>query len=151
MSKPTPEERIKAAQERRDAQASVEKAAHTEQFADDMEAIADLEAEHGYGRIRCIHLDGWKPGHGAATLVAARVPLKSESVFKRYESQITKPKADVVSALHTLAEACVVYPSRKDAKELYEATMDLAPGVMSMVGQKIVEAVQGRADEEKKD
>jgi hypothetical protein len=88
---------------------------------------------------------------GATTLVVARVPLGSEKVFKRFEDTVSNPKSDKLKAVHLLAVSCLVYPSPRDEKELYEATLDLAPGLLSNVGHAIVEAVQGNVEEEKKD
>jgi hypothetical protein len=116
------DEELKARHEalaaKRDEQRKTEAKAHAQQDIIDREAIADLEAEHGFDRVLPIALLGWKPNAGAATIVAVRVPLKSESIIKRYESQITKPKPDLAAALHLLAESCVVYPDRKTQKDL---------------------------------
>jgi hypothetical protein len=145
------QKRREALANKRDEQRTSEAKAHALQEIVDLEAIAELEAEHGFDRVLPVKLIGWKPGADAATHIAVRVPLKRESLIKRYESQITKPKADLAAALHTLAEACVVYPDRKTQKDLYEATMELAPGILSKSGGLIVKAVEGKADEEKKD
>ena len=72
--KPTPAERIAAAQAKRAALQAVEAEAHAEQQATDLEALADLEATHGYERVFSVVLGGWTPGKGAATMVIARVP-----------------------------------------------------------------------------
>lgn len=146
----TPEERIAAAQARRDALKAAEAAAFAEQQATDLEALVELEAEHGFERIVRVDLTGWKSGSGAATMVVGRVPLKSESFFKRFVDTVAKPNSDNVKATETLADACVVYPNRKDHPELYAATMELAPGVLASVGLQIVKAAQGRTEEEKK-
>ncbi len=147
----TPQERIAIAQSKREALRTLEANAHAEQQATDIEALVELEAEHGYDRVLRVDLVGWKPEAGASTMVIARVPLRSESFVQRFEKSISTPKADVLKAWHLLAEACIVYPSRKDAPALYEATMELAAGITSKVGELIVKAVQGKADEEKKD
>lgn len=150
-TKLTPEERKRAAEARRALLREEHTAAHAEQEAADMERVVDLEDEHGFDRVLRINLRGWKAGSGAATLVAARIPLSSERVVKRFEDTVSKPKAENLKALHLLAESCLIYPSRKDEKELYDATLELAPGLLSNVGHAIVEAVQGKVEEEKKD
>jgi hypothetical protein len=114
------QKRREALANKRDEQRTSEAKAHALQEIVDLEAIAELEAEHGFDRVLPVKLIGWKPGADAA-------------------------------ALHTLAEACVVYPDRKTQKDLYEATMELAPGILSKSGGLIVKAVEGKADEEKKD
>ncbi|MBP9863389.1 MAG: hypothetical protein KBD62_35920 [Kofleriaceae bacterium] len=147
MSVPTAAERIAAVNERRERLKKEEAAAFAEQQANDLEALADLEATHGFDRVVRIDLNGWKPASGAATMIVVRVPLKSEDYFKRFEDTVSKPKSDNLKATTQLASACLVYPSDKD---LLAATMELAPGILSNAGLQIIHAVQGRAEEEKK-
>lgn len=148
-----PADRIAAAQARREAMKAAEAEAHAEQLATDLEALADLEAEHGFDRVIRVDLRGWKPGSGATTMVVARIPLRREDAVKRFEQTAARSKQgsdDGLKALHTLAEFCIVYPHRKDHAEAYAATLDLAPGILSNVGLQVVQAVQGAAEEEKK-
>lgn len=147
----SPEERLAAVDARRAANRAAHAAAHADQQAADMERVADLEEAEGFDRILRINLNGWKAGVGAATLVAARVPLSSERYVKRFEETVSKPKSENLKALHALASACLIYPSAKDEKALYDATMELAPGLLTNVGTAIVQAVQGNVEEEKKD
>lgn len=150
----TAAERIAAAQARRDEMQAIEAEAHAEQLAADMEALADLEAAHGFNRVKSIPIGGvWQSGTGATTMVIVRVPLRRESVMKRFEETAARSKSgsdEGLKALHALAEACIVYPHRKDQAEAYAATLDLAPGILSNVGLQLVQAVQGAAQEEKK-
>lgn len=148
--KPTAAERIAAAMEKRERLKAEEAAAFAEQQANDIEQLVELEAEHGFDRVYRIDLNGWKPGSGAATMVVVRIPLKSESVFKRFEDTVSKPKSDNLKAAVILAESCLVYPNRKEHAELYEATMELAPGILSNAGLQVVKVVQGAVEEEKK-
>lgn len=153
MSTPTAAERIASVEARRQKLREGHAAAHAEQLAIDMEALVELEAEHGFDQILRIDLSAWKAGVGAATMVAARVPLASESVFRRFEQTVSKAKSGTSSAhdaSQTLARSCLVYPSEKSAPELYAATMELAPGVLSHLALQVVKAVQGNAEEEKK-
>ena len=150
----TPAERMKAAEARRGKLREEHQAAYDEQQATDFARLVDLEAEHGFDRVLRINLKGWKASEGdtqAATLVVARIPLSSERLVKRFEDTVSKPKAENLKALHLLAESCLIYPSRTNEKALYEATLELAPGLLSNVGHAIVEAVQGKVEEEKKD
>lgn len=154
MSKPTPEERIKAALEKRAQMQAAEANAYAEQQASDIEALVDLESEHGFDRVLRIDLVGWKPGSGASTLVAARIPLGSEKVIKRFEDTVAKSKERTtanLTAMQTVGLSCIVYPDREKQKELYDATIELAPAIVSKVGELVVKAVHGKAEEEKKD
>lgn len=146
----TPERRVAAANERRAALKALEAEAHAEQQATDIERLVDLEEKHGFDRILRIDLGGWKPDAGAATLVAARVPLASEGVFKRFQVALNSPKADHAQAANTFAAACLVYPHREDDKKLYEATLELAPGILVAVAGELSKAAMGHAEEEKK-
>lgn len=152
MSDPvkTPEQRKAAALAKRELQKKGEAEAFAVQEADDIERLVELEGEHGFERVLRIDLNGWKPGAGAATLVVARVPFASEKVYKRFEETVSKPKAENLKAAHALAEACLVYPHRTDDAALYAATLELAPGLLTHVANQIANAVQGRAEEEKK-
>lgn len=150
----TPDERIAAAEERREALRRSEAAAKKLQRAADMDALAKYEEELGYERVLRVDIGGWKSGEGAATLAIVRIPKSSEAIFKRFEETVTKAKAGSSGSLdagHKLADACLLYPSRTEQKELYEATFELAPGLRSKLAQQIVEAVQGTTEEEKKD
>lgn len=150
----TPEERLAAVAARRAALQATEARAFAEQQAADLERLVDLEEEHGFDRVLRIDLVGWKPGAGAATLIAVRVPLASEVHVKRFEQTVAKSKERTTSnldALKVLGTACIVYPSRESEKALYDATIELAPAVTTRAGSLVIEAVQGRAEEEKKD
>lgn len=151
---PTADQRIAAAQARRERLRAEQEAALKEQQATDLEALADLEAEHGFDRVLRIDLVGWKPGVGAAALLAVRVPEGRESVVKRFEQTVATSKERTptnLQALKTLGEACVVYPDRKSQRDLYDATLELAPAILSKAGELVIKAVQGRGEEEKKD
>lgn len=149
----TPAERIAAANAKREALKAAEAAAHAEQQATDIEALVELEEKHGFERVLRIDIGGWKSGEGAATLVVVRIPKTSESVFKRHEQTISKAKEGSTSKLdsaHLLADTCLLYPSRETQKDLYNATMDLAPGLRTNIAAQLVTAAMGQAEEEKK-
>jgi hypothetical protein len=78
----TPAERIAAAQAKRAALQAQTEEAYQEQLASDLEALADIEAEHGFDRVARVNLGGWVPDVGLPTLVAVRVPRASEVVYK---------------------------------------------------------------------
>ena len=148
---PTAAERIAAALAKREQLKTSEADARAEQYAVDLEALVDLEGEHGFDRIVRVDVGVWQPGKGAATMVVAKAPRGSEKVFKRFEEKIAKAKKDgstaVLDAHHELAISCLVYPSDK---KLLDATLDIAPGLLSHVANEIVKAVQGSAEDEKK-
>lgn len=150
---PTAADRIAAALAKREALKAAEAAAFAEQQAIDLEALIDIEAEHGFERVVRIDIGGWKPGAGAATMVVARVPTKAEKAVRRYEETVSKAKAGSTTqhdAAVTLAGFCIVYPDKDSAKDLYDATLELAAGVMAHVGVQVMRVVQGNAEEEKK-
>lgn len=147
----TPQERIAAALAKREAQKQAEAAAFAEQQATDIEALVELEAEHGFDRILRIDIKGWRPGSGAATLVAAKIPTGSSSLVRRYEQRVARAKqgtTEILDAGEQLAKACVVYPALDS--ELGKATLDLAPGILANVALQVIRHVQGEAEEEKK-
>jgi hypothetical protein len=151
--KPTPADRIAAALAKREALKAQEAEAFAEQQAADIEALVELEEEHGFDRVLRIDIGGWKPASGAATMVAARVPMGSEKVYKRFQETVAKAKPQsttTLTAATVLGESCLIYPPKSDAKDLYEATLELAPGILVHVGQQIAKAVEGKAEEEKK-
>lgn len=146
------EARIAKAQERRKAIADAEKLPRLEQQAADLEAIADLEDSHGSERILRVDLRGWVPNRGAATLVAALLPESGDHKFARFQQVASKGDklkgSERVDAQESLARSCLAYPDPKTQKELYEATIAIAPGVLGHVAKQIVEYVQGKAIEE---
>lgn len=144
----TAAERIAALEARRTAMQAAEAEARAEQQAADLESLVELESLHGFGRIIRVDLSSWRAG--SATMVAARIPLGSEAVYRRFEQTVARAKKDSGDALAAgtlLATACLVYPADKD---LLAATIDAAPGILQHVALQIVTAVQGAAEEQKK-
>lgn len=149
----TPAERIKAAEAKREALRAAHAEAHAEQQAIDFEALVALEEEHGFERVLRVDIGGWKSGVGAATMVVARIPDRREAFFRRFEQTTAKAKQGTTQSLdaaHLLAEACLIYPSKKDHPELHEATLELAAGVLTNMALQVAKIVQGNAEEEKK-
>jgi hypothetical protein len=147
------DEKIAEIQARRAAKRDAEKGAYLAQQVLDLEALAALEDEHGFERVFSTVIGGWKPGEGSATLVVARLPKRSESIYKRFEQTIHKAKQGTTAfgdAGDVLARSCIVYPSEKEKPELYAATMELAAGILGKVATQIVEKVRGEVEEEKK-
>lgn len=148
----TAQERIAAAQKRRADLAKLEAEKKLDQQATDLEAIADLEAEHGNDRVIRIELGAWKPGIGAPTSVAVRVPLASEKLCQRFIEQINRAKEgskERLNAQDALATECMIYPEK--GSEALKAALEIAPLILSHAALQIVKASQGRAEEEGKE
>lgn len=149
--KPTAAERIAAALAKREALKTAEAEAFAEQQATDLEALFELETEHGFDRVVRIDLNGWKPGAGAATMVVVVVPTGTDKSYLRFQETAAKAKPQsttVMNAATLLASVCMVYPAPKS--DLLAATLELAPGIMVHAGQQIAKVVEGKAEEEKK-
>lgn len=153
MSEPkTAQERIDAAKARRMKTSEAEGEAKLEQEATDLEAIADLEAEHGFDRIIRIGLNAWKPGMGAPASIAVRVPLGSEKLCQRFIETINRSKEGAkerLTAQDALAVECWVYPPK--GSDPYKAALEIAPLILSHAALQIVRASQGKAEEEGKE
>lgn len=146
--------RIAASAARRKAKADAEKLPRLEQEAADLERVAELEEEHGSERVLVVRLPhGWTPGRGAATLVAALLPETEDRKFRRWKDLAMHTRnakaADITEAENQFAASCIVYPDRKSEAEkaMYEATIQLAPGILGHVAAQVAEWVQGKAEE----
>ena len=140
---------VAALEERRAKLRDAHQAAQDAQYAIDLEKLVALEEESGFGSVVKVDLRPWP--QGAATMVIARVPRASEHVFKRYQSVAGSDKASGATkreAGETFAKSCVLYPEL--ASELYEATVERAPGVLGHMALQLVNAVQGKETEEGK-
>jgi len=144
-------ERIAAANKRREEQAKIEAKAREEQEAVDLESIADLECEHGFDRIIRIKIGTWKPGIGAPTSIAVRVPLGSEMNCAKFIQRINKAKEgsqERLTAQNDLAKECWVYPPL--GTDAQKAAIEIAPLIYSNAALQIVQAAQGQAETEGK-
>lgn len=148
----TAQERIDAAQAKRKALADKELDAKIEQLATDLEAICELEAEHGHDRVIRINLSSWVPGMAAPTCLAVRVPLESEKNCSKFIDRIHRAKdgsQEKLRAQDDLARECIVYPPK--GSEAYKAALEIAPLVLSHVALQIINASQGQVEEQKKE
>jgi hypothetical protein len=145
------EERIKAAEAKRQSHRDAETAERLEQLAVDSEAISELEATHGDGRIIAIELSSWKPGEGCPVKVAVRVPRGSERLCQRFIEQINRAKEgskDRIVAQDALATECWVYPEK--GSDGFKAALEASSLILSHAALQIVKASQGRAEDEGK-
>ena len=142
--------RIEAAQAKRKANADSETLPKLAQRAADLEALADLEVEHGNERIVQIDLVGWVPEKGAATMVIALLPNGNDAKFKRFIQQANESNLKAkgkVDASEMFGRGCIVYPSKVDHPDMLAATLALAPGVCAHVAREVVVYAQGKAIE----
>jgi hypothetical protein len=114
--------------------------------ASDLEAIDELEQEHGDSNVKVIHVPYTA---GLPTCVAVRTPKPAEA--KRYRARVktqpgSKHAPDYVVAAEELAETCLVYPT----KELYERLVEARPGLATQVGLKALELSTGVEEAEGK-
>ncbi len=147
----TPQERLSAARKARGDQRNREAEIRAEQEAADIEAIAALESQFGFDRIRAIRLSTWAPDRGAPTTIAVRVPLGSEKLCQRFIETINRAKEgsrERLAAQDALAYECWEYPAR--GTPAYEAALELAPLVLAHAAVQIVRAAEGVAEAEGK-
>ncbi len=122
-----------------------------EQNAKDMAEVLRLEEEMGYEAVEVVYLARWSAP--ATTLVVAEIPRAADHRFKRYQQQANSNKASgakKIEAGDTFARSCLLYPSPKDQTELFEETINVAPGLLGHVALQLVVAVQGREQDEGK-
>jgi len=158
----TVEEQIADLHVRRQANADAHKAAHQVQYLKDLTALVELEEEHGVERLLKVEIRGWKIDSGAVTMVVARRPRKSDALLKRFIDMSRRSKkgdklddGEVDKAGELLANSCILYPSVPKKGEAnpgpaYDATLELAPGLLLTVAGALVTAAMGKADEEGK-
>lgn len=136
-------------EQRREARRLAHETARAEQEAIDLVELDKLEEAHGWDGVEPIRLSRWEPG--AATMLVIRIPRASEHVYRRFQQQANADKAkgaQKVEASETLGRSCVVYPDPKS--DLYEKTVDIAPGILGHAAHRVVMAVQGKEEEEGK-
>ena len=125
--------------------------ARSEQNATDMAEVLRLEEEMGYEAVEVVYLARWSPG--ATTLVVAEIPRAADHRFKRYQQLVNSKKtsgAKKIEAGDSFSRSCLLYPSPKEQTELFEATTNVAPGLLGHVALQLVMAVQGREQDEGK-
>lgn len=140
----TPKQRAK---QRRDALHAEAQAAAEAQEAIDIEAITDLEIEHGVSNVSVIWA-AHSPGLPCA--IAVRTPNPNEIKVYRAGIRIDPhPKArapDFQKAAEDLAARCRIYPT----KEQYESLCELRPGIAGQVGKAASDLATGREQDDAK-
>ncbi len=129
----TAEERIQEVTARRAAKEDAELAARREQFANDLEAIEELEKSKGI-RIRYSkQVRTFVPG--LPVVVGVRAPDVAE--YKRLVSKVNRANGNgdaKVAALIELANACWAYPDPTDDKAKRDAMVEANAGLLASVG-----------------
>lgn len=150
----TLDEQIAEIESKRKAIKDRHEAAFKVQLLADLQALSRLEEEHGFERVLRINIPGWKEDSGAATLFVFRVPLESEKTFKAWEDEVgkaAKGSPKVLNASRNLAKSCMVYPDRDSQHDLWEASIELAAGILAASAGVIAKRAQGEAQEEGKE
>jgi hypothetical protein len=143
-----------AIQKRRQERADRERLAKLEQEVADLEAIDQLEEEHGDGRVGTAPLRGWVPDKGAVTRIAIVVPLRSDHSYQRFQELVLKNRKNpgkLTQAMEQLARMVLQYPHPERDKAAYDATLELAPVMLTTIAdmaQKLADA-DAEADEKK--
>jgi hypothetical protein len=148
------QERKAAVQKRRQERAEKEQLAKLEQEVADLERIDALEEEHGDGRVATAPLKGWVPNTGAVTRIAIVIPKRSDHTYDRFQQLVLKHRKNpgkLKDAMEQLARMALAYPHPMDDKEAYEATLELAPVMLTTIAdmaQNLADA-DAEADEKK--
>ena len=142
---PTPQERLAERQAQREQRKEERAAKRAEQELVDLDALEELEAEHGMGAISQTPIDYVE---GLPTVVYARTPTTAE--MARFRATI-KPKrdgksGDLAQAKADLADICLLYPERS----VYDQMCDRFPSLKPLVGEACLVASSGRADAQAK-
>jgi hypothetical protein len=112
------------------------------QYEQDLEALDQLEAAYGYGKVARVNLNTWVDGFPTFVVVRAPKPIE----FKRYQDQLADPKKHASAAASALADVCVVYPE----KDIWKSLCDELPAVRVMSGVAAVELSAAKAHAEGK-
>jgi hypothetical protein len=142
----SPADRIAAIQKQRQARKDALHKQCEEQRANDLEALAALEDQHGSQAIAAYEIDPdrWTPG--LPTLVVVHVP---DSAFNRYRTMVRKAKGNheaMGAAGDMLGDVSVAYPESDVYRELRKAYQGLHDNI-AVIAVKLAE---GRAADEGK-
>lgn len=122
-------------------------AAEEEQYEKDLEARIDLEDEHG--TIAAVKVSRFVPGQPTRAFI--RTPSSAE--YKRYKAQMfasaggKKGAISPEKAQEMLAEACWVYPAKKEDKD---AMLESFPGLLTPMSMAAAALAEGVSEEEGK-
>jgi len=117
-----------------------------EQLATDLQALNDLEIQHGDGKIVRVDIGRYVPG--LPTMVIMRLPKPVE--FKRYTDMIAArgdAPGEQLNPSIMLAESCRLYPAEKEDYERVKAEFT---GLHINAAVALRKACEGSAVEEGK-
>lgn len=134
MSDEVKETRLQAIERKRAEQRAAATAGAEDQEATDLEAIVELEAQHGFNNVAVLELPYL--GEGLPVRVAVRAPTAAE--FKRYRAKCVPMKdgrnneipGDPFAAAEQLAATCFVYPAR----DVLDTLCAARPGLLVQLG-----------------
>lgn len=136
---------LEIAEERRAARKAEARRAYEEQRAKDLDAITELEIEHGDSNVGVINVPF---SDGLPTCAAVRCPKPAE--LKRFRSRVTpkheKDHPDAAVAAEELAATCRVFPDETAFARLCAAR----PGLAAQLGAKAVDLATGKSESEGK-
>jgi len=147
MADETPElSKLEAIEAKREARKAELAKKYNEQRAIDLEAIDELEIEHGDSNIRVVDVP-FTPG--LPTCFAGKCP--SPDLVKRYRTRVSPKKdgstdASPMAAAQEVGAACRVYPDAETWAKLLAAR----PGIDVQLGLEVLRLAAGRAQEEGK-
>lgn len=143
---PTAAQKLAAAEAARAEKRERQAEARAAQRLIDLEAVAELETEHGASRVAIIDVPHTP---GLPTLVVARCAEEAE--LKRYRFRLKPEKdgtpGDSVGAAEEMADNCLIYP--KDAA-VYQRLRAERPGIHAQIGVAAVQLAVGKQAEEGK-
>lgn len=151
MSDEDTTKKLSEIEERRAARRRANEGAKQAQHAIDLERLDALEEQHGWDAVEPLHLSRYEPG--CATMLIALLPRMADAKYKRFMQRANGDKSKASHKLEAgeeLARSCLIYPSPTDDAELYNSTVDFAPGILGHLAKTIVEAVQGKEEDEGK-
>lgn len=136
--------RLEAIREKREARKEKLRADFDEQRAIDLEAVDDLEIEHGDNAIASVDIP-YRPGE--PTLVCVRAPNVAE--MKRYRARVKPRKGGEVAAVEAaeeLARSVMVYPG----PEMRETLTQRIPMLEANAGVKALQLAGAISEDEGK-
>jgi hypothetical protein len=135
---------IEKIQRRRAERRAAQRKPYDDQRLKDMTALDELEEKHGHDRVASLDVPSFVAG--MPTMVVLRTATKPEG--KRFSDMARRAtKNNAGAAVDTLAAAVVVYPDR----ETYTRMCEEWPNLHESVGQRAIQMIQAKTDDEGKD
>lgn len=134
--------KLEALQAERDRKKAEFKAARDAQELIDLEAIMQLESEHGDESMVVLDVP-FTPGFPVK--IAARLPLPQE--IKRYRARVKVKDPDAVGAAEEVADVTLIYPN----KDVFDKMCALRNGIKSPLGVAALKLASAKSESEGKD